>query len=786
MKKLFIGLLLFCISVCLGAHSNNVLLYGRISDVNNQSVEGANILVDEELLTISEEDGAFKGEVLTGSHRITIICFGYETKQMSIEIAKDTEYNFKITPQIHELSTIEVTGKSKVQRLQESAYSVNTLNIKSRVNELNNLNSIIGKSNGVKIREKGGVGSDFELSINGLSGNAIRYFIDGVPLSYLGSEVNLSNLPINLVDHIEIYKGFVPSELGTDALGGAINIITKKNVKKYIDASYGIGSFNTHKADFNAQYITPKIGLIIRPSSGINYSKNDYKMKNIELWDSDKEEFTSKSAKRFHDDYFSLLGQLEFGVVNRKWVDSFFLSASFSMMNKELQTGTVQSIVYGMAEKESKSFRVSGNYKKNNFILKNLSTDISISHTWDHSIVTDTAYRQYKWDGTYITTSRNEISGRGRSIRHTKRPLTIGRINLNYRLSDMHSFNLNYLLDHVSNNRYDKIDTEFEPSKDKITKHVIGLSYTQTLWNDRLTNIAFLKNYTSKLNINQNDFYWITGATDVAKSTSRNNLGYGIASRFRLTNYLALKVSFEHSIRLPLAREVLGNGITVFANLKLKPENSNNINIGLFGNTNLTKNHNLNYEFGFFSRRVKDYIRYQASPSEDSPGQYENISNVTVTGIDGEVRYSYTDLLQVIVNCSYQHSVDKTQFQANGKPSITYDNNIPNRPWLYSNLEINLRKQDIFGIKDNQLKLAYYFQYVHWYYFTWEGYGSLESKSTIPTQCINSVSLTYSLKNEKYNVSLECNNMFNRLAYDNLKLQKPGRTFFCKFRLFIN
>ena len=38
----------------------------------------------------------------------------------------------------------------------------------------------------------------------------------------------------------------------------------------------------------------------------------------------------------------------------------------------------------------------------------------------------------------------------------------------------------------------------------------------------------------------------------------------------------------------------------------------------------------------------------------------------------------------------------------------------------------------------------------------------------------------------RYNISLECSNLLDKLAYDNYKLQKPGRAFFAKFRLFIN
>ena len=64
----------------------------------------------------------------------------------------------------------------------------------------------MNRASGVKIREEGGVGSDFDLSINGLSGNSVRYFIDGIPLDSKGSYVTLANLPVNLIDRVEIYK----------------------------------------------------------------------------------------------------------------------------------------------------------------------------------------------------------------------------------------------------------------------------------------------------------------------------------------------------------------------------------------------------------------------------------------------------------------------------------------------------------------------------------------------------------------------------------------------------
>ena len=78
------------------------------------------------------------------------------------------------------------------------------------------------------------------------------------------------------------------------------------------------------------------------------------------------------------------------------------------------------------------------------------------------------------------------------------------------------------------------------------------------------------------------------------------------------------------------------------------------------------------------------------------------------------------------------------------------------------------------------------FQCVHWYFLTWEAYGNRDTKARIPSQHICNANITYSWKHDSYNISLECSNFLDETAYDNYKLQKPGRAFFAKFRVFIN
>ena len=80
----------------------------------------------------------------------------------------------------------------------------------------------------MKVRESGGVGSDMQLTLDGFSGKHVKIFIDGVPQEGVGSSFGLNNIPVNFAERIEIYKGVVPVGFGTDAIGGVINIITKK------------------------------------------------------------------------------------------------------------------------------------------------------------------------------------------------------------------------------------------------------------------------------------------------------------------------------------------------------------------------------------------------------------------------------------------------------------------------------------------------------------------------------------------------------------------------------
>ena len=85
-------------------------------------------------------------------------------------------------------------------------------------------------------------------SIRGSSSSQVAVYVDDA-LMNLQSEaaVDLSTIPIEEIERIEIYRGYIPAKFGAQAMGGVINIITKSPEAPLTSVSLGFGSFGRYK-----------------------------------------------------------------------------------------------------------------------------------------------------------------------------------------------------------------------------------------------------------------------------------------------------------------------------------------------------------------------------------------------------------------------------------------------------------------------------------------------------------------------------------------------------------
>lgn len=745
--------------------------------------------------TKTDENGRFDIKNITpGRYTIEVSSVGYQPVSDAITLEENQvlDLQFKLGAGVTDLERVVIKSRTAITTLRESGYTVNAIDLKSLQNTTADLNQILNRSTGVKVREQGGMGSDFNFSLNGLSGRQIRFFIDGVPMESFGTSMGLNNIPVNLAERIEVYKGVVPVELGADALGGAVNIITNQQTPRYLDASFSYGSFNTSRAALSGRYTDKKSGLIFSLNGYNNYSDNNYLMRSNPKYDAaikveENGELVEKNVRRFHSAYRSTMGQAGIGLAGKSWADKIELNVLYADMYKEIQTGATQNKVFGELTNHEKFFMPSLKYKKTDFLIKGLTATLFASTAVTRSYIPDTANYIYSWSGR----GREEpIAGELNGIKtvyHYRNTASLVRTNFSYEFNRNNSLNLNYNFSHfgrratedlsiVKNNTFDKPNT--------MGKHVAGIAYQNNLFDKRLTTSVFGKFYG--LNALVRNAVFFSGTQSWVKSDSSISnpyFGYGMATRYRIADGAGIKFSYEHAYRLQEGEELFGNGIDVVSNVNLKPENSDNINIGGYYRAEPGLRHHIAVEASYFFRNAKDFIYF--IPSGGVYSQYNNLAGARINGAELELRYRYSDLLIFMVNGTYQKAISRQEFEPGTNiKDMTYGDRIPNQPWFYANASLELGKNNVFANR-TRLQLSLYSQFVNWFYLNWESRGSIESKNKIPTQLIHNAALSYTMSDGRYNVAVEVNNLTNELAYDNFRLQKPGRAVFMKFRYFL-
>lgn len=532
-----------------------------------------------------------------------------------------------------------------------------------------------------------------------------------------------------------------------------------------------------------------------------NHSDNDYNMYTNEKYNVilektvDNRYVTVPKVKRFNDAYTSAMGQLEVGYRDVSWADQFYIGLTYSQNHKENQLGANINKVYGGAWSESKYLMPTLNYKKSNFLVKRLYADLFSSYSYDTRYVRDTALYNYDWSGSWIS---NQIGSSPNPQKDTKYNLSnyLARVNLNYDFDEARNQSLNFNYNFNTNNQkeYDLIgnyDRSGLPSY--LGKHILGLSWQNQWFDKRLSNVLAVKYYrldaSKDIEVVSSDNNTNSISRQIIHQQKKGNYySMSIASRYRIIKDGGWKLSYERAYNLPTMTGLFGDGQNITPNWELKPERSDNINTGFYYNTFINDNHFFNVDVSGFYRLADNYINTRAVTQNGNANfQYYNVPGVKLYGFEAEIKYGFKDLLAVTLNGSYDKAIDNAKYtddSGNNQISVNYGNQLPNRPWIYGNADISLIQNNWFQ-QGSRVQLSYLYQYTHWFYLTESYLGSLESKDLIPSQNIHSAVLSYAWDRNKYNISFEARNLTDERAYDNFRLQRPGRAFYVKLRLSI-
>ena len=749
LNKTFLLLLLFSLSI---SAQNTAELIGTVTDkVTHQPLIGADIYIKELNKGVSTDArGQYRlAHLPEGNYTVWFSFLGYQTFGKKISVKGQMRSDVSLKEQAEEISGVTVSGKSIAHQKKEQSMPVTVIDMSNLRGTVSSVQDILLKTVGITLRSSGGVGSSSRISVRGLEGKRIGFFIDELPLGEQTDYIDINDIPIDMIDRIEIYKGVVPARFGGSSLGGAINIVIREYPDKYADLSYGYESYNTHKAQGVFKRNLKQRGLVFGIGGGYTSSDNNY------TFDSPFQE--GLRITRNHDKYHKLIIGGSFKA-KKWWFDEVELEPVFVKTYKE-----IQGIEYDIREAHSQSLMtgISNKLEKDNFLTEGLNLDMFNGLVLTKMNFIDKATRRYEWDGSsYPTPSRygGEAGYNYPSDSDDKKLTFINKTNLEYILTERHSLNINSVFSMANGTPKDDLKTlslgkqvNFDS---QMRSWISGLTYDFRTLNDVFLNSLTVRHYMYTMHTQMAPLF-VPGKYDV--DVSKSDFGVNNAMRYRFLPSLMGKLSAGYEVRIPSETELLGDGIAVIPSPDLLPERNLSANLGLL--FDLTGKHptNAQIEMNFFYMYLQDMIRYAAGLIG---AQYQNFGEMRTLGVEFEAKADVLPSLYLYGNTTYQDLRDTRAYEPESTvPNPTKNKRMPNIPYLMANAGLEFHRENLFGGTGQNTRLFADVAFVEEYYYDFE--MTQLQKRRIPRSTTIDIGFEHSFLNNKVFLSGKVRNITN-------------------------
>ena len=715
------------------------------------------------------------------SRRIKVQYMGYESRNIILNkklcVNDSICCNVELQPKNNILSDVIVLGKSKAQRHREVPSAITIIDNQELKYKTATLNEILDNAAGIKVAQQGGLGNASRIIIQGMDGKRIGIFINGMPMGN-SDEFQLSSIPIDMVDEVEIYKGIIPAWLGGDGLGGAVNIRLKDFKKNHLEMAFEAASYNTYIGSLQLKHYLGKTSTALHAGATMNYAKNNYSFSSpFEL---------GRIIHRDHDAYTH--GGFNVGISSQQWwFDQFDLTLSADYYRKEIQGGLMNvqnNIQHAFTRTRSASTSLS---LEKSFLKGKLTAQF-------HSIVgfslvnqVDTSHYCYDFIGNRFPSG----SGRGEigavpNDSHDRHTTVRELLNLTYKIGN------NQLVTWTTNYRYgckmpkdeladsySRLPTSGYPSR--LHSIVSGLTHELKLYGGKFTNELGIKLFNHHSEVLP--FAEAIMLQDKLKASTNHSTMAGWSEAMALhllpNNALTLKASVQSTVRMPIAEELFGDGVLLLPSEKLRPERSFNINAGAIWLINAMRYPQVRIGINTFYMSAKDMIKLMYSSMNMA---YDNIGKVRVMGIDMEMESKLNRWLDLQGNITWQDARDMRKEAVGGGENFHYRYRIPNMPYLFGSVGVRLHKDGLLS-KSSSSAFASTFGFTKAFSYNWE--ASKHNTMLIPARYCWDVAVHHSF-NKRCQLSFEIRNILNRENWAEFRYPMERRTFHLKMKYIIN
>ncbi len=587
-----------------------------------------------------------------------------------------------------ELSEIIVTGQYKPQSLKRSVYQVKVIS-RERIEKqaATKLQDVLNNELNIRFsQDLATAGSD--ITMMGMAGQNVKILLDGLPIigrQGTSNEININQVDIHTIERIEIVEGPMSVMYGADALGGVINIITKKAGL----ASWSVNA-RLHEETVGDEYSLFKQGIHTQSTGATFRHKN---------W---------QAGGNISYNYF---GGWKDTAVDRELLwhkkdqinGAAFLQYSRPTFNIRYRVDGLDEIISNPGNFSTHADPVSGNYLAQNqqYLSQRLMQQLQAAYTVNKklSFTAQSSYSDYSRQ--VYSTTLNKANGAVRRNNAKSANSVINFTGFTFRTAATYQLNKVFSFQPGADINVDRGDGE------RLNTGVNGVD-----------DYAFY--FTSEITPNS----WMSlkpGARFTKNSVYKAPAVIpSINTRFALTKKLDLRLSYANGFRSPSLRELYFNFIdashTILGNPNLKAETSNSLNASLNWKKITPAKVVYNGVIGGFYNKVKNLIDYAQSITDPNVTTLANIANSTTAGTSLQTMAKYNNW-NLAVGLSYTGfyniyaEADKTlptlQWSPEANSSISYHFS---KPALNVNLFYKVTgKRPMFAIDANQnfVKVAY-------------------------------------------------------------------------------
>lgn len=751
-------------------------IIGTVFDANDNSpLAGATIYIEElQNGVITDTEGVFRiTNIPDGTYTLKAQYIGYRPSEKTVRTDKGSRSNdIGLAPEALSLSEVIISEKSQARLLREQAMPVSVISMQQLQGTVSDVQSILAKTVGVTVRATGGLGSASRLSVRGLEGKRIGFFIDETPMNDQSDFVDLNDIPVDMIDRIEIYKGVVPAKFGGSAMGGAVNLVIKEYPERYADVSYLRESYNTNRFQTVLKKNDRKLGMVYGIGGGYTYAANDYTMESPYI--------KGLKIHRDHDAYRKVMlgGSIK---AYKWWFDEVELEPVYVNTFHEIQ-GIETDIRH--AHSKSQGYLLNLKLVKDNFLVEGLDFDMSTALAYTQYNMIDTARSYYDWYGQSHATPSvygGELLGNRYATDSDNRKFSlINKLYIEYLINKRHSLVFNSLIQTADGRPSDELKIKSLGKKvdfdSRMRSWVVGLTYDLRSLDQRFLSSLTGRFYRYGMDTQYENLYVTVPVEDI--SIRKTSAGFSEAMRYRITPGLMAKVSGGYDVRIPAENELLGDGSTIAPSEQLMPERNLSFNAGLLYDLTGLHPSNLQVEVNGYYMHVDDMIRFVKGILG---AQYQNFGEMRTIGVEAEVKADMLPWLYGYANVTYQDLRDTRDHEA-GKdlPNPTKGKRMPNIPYFMANGGLEFHKENLFGGKGQNTRFFADASFVEEYFYDFE--LTKNEKRRIPRSFTVDLGFEHSFFDQRLYISGKIKNVADAKVISEYNCPLPGRTLGVKLR----